>query len=95
MAYQVPTIIDHKPNTRWIPLWITDAEVRAIFAGYRITYSETTGYYRREADGVFIRQQKTKEGTLGYVFRNPLDGHNYLWAIGRKNRKPFKLARVS
>lgn len=79
---------------RVIPLWITDDEVRRIFRNFKILYRETDGHFKREADGRFVREQRSKEGTLGYVFCNPLDGTNSLWVISKKTRQPFKLARV-
>jgi hypothetical protein len=95
MTYSLPAIVDQTPVIRVRELWISDYEVRRIFANFRIVFIETTAFRQREAAGVFVREQKTKEGTLGHVFYNPLDGFRYLWAIGKRNRRPFKLCKVS
>ncbi|PDT38156.1 hypothetical protein CO671_01800 [Rhizobium sp. M10] len=76
-------------------LWIYDEEVHQIFGRHRCYYTSSNGFRRQEADGVFLRYQRSKEGTLGYVFRNPLNGENWLWVISKKNRKPFAIGRVS
>jgi hypothetical protein len=95
MPYHLPAVVNKKPRVRVRQLWISDHEVRRIFANWRISYSSTNAFERREADGIFVREQKTKEGALGYVFYNPLDGQRYIWAIGKRNYKPFKLGKVS
>lgn len=76
------------------PLWISDPEVHRIFGRTRCYYTSSDGFRQKQADGIFIRYQRSKEGTLGYVFRSPLNGENWLWVISRKTRKPFALARV-
>lgn len=81
-------------NVRVSQLWITDEEVRAIFRFTRCYYTHVSGNQKRVADGVFVREQRSKEGTLGYVFRNPISGENWLWVISKKTRRPFGLARV-
>lgn len=53
------------------PLWITDPEVHQIFGRTRCYYTSNNGFRRLEADGVFIRYQRSKEGTLGYVSAIP------------------------
>lgn len=75
--------------------WISEAEVHRIFSETRCYYTLSDQTYSVEADGVFIRYQYSNKGSLGYVFRNPLNGENWLWVISRKTRKPFALARVS
>ncbi|MCA1441262.1 hypothetical protein I6F07_13775 [Ensifer sp. IC4062] len=77
------------------PLWISDPEVHQLFGRHRCYYTSSNGFHRKEADGVFIRYQRSREGTLGYVFRNPLNGENWLWVISRKTRQPFAIGRVS
>jgi hypothetical protein len=75
-------------------LWISDEEVRQIFRRYRLFYSQTNGTFRQEADAVYVREQRSKEGTLGLVYYNPISRDNWLWVISKKTRAPFKLARV-
>lgn len=76
-------------------IWISDAEVHQIFGRTRCYYTVANGIRRAEADGIFIRYEYSKQGPLGYVYLNPLNGENWLWVIGRQSRKPFALARVN
>jgi hypothetical protein len=73
----------------------SDAEVRSIFRKTRCYYQQTVGHVKREADGIFVREQRTREGILGQVLRNPITGENWLWTISKKNRQPFALAKVN
>ncbi|MBZ9975460.1 hypothetical protein [Mesorhizobium sp. BR-1-1-10] len=77
------------------PLWISDAEVRAIFA--RTTCSYKHGYGRRAkvAQGIFMREKRANDGTLGYVLHNPIGKVNWLWIIGKRDRRPFAVCVVS
>ncbi|UXT50155.1 hypothetical protein FY136_13250 [Agrobacterium tumefaciens] len=76
-------------------IWISDAEVHLIFGLTRCYYTLRSGVRRTEADGIFVRYERSKQGPLGYVYHNPLNGENWLWVIGRQSRKPFPLARVN
>lgn len=75
-------------------LWISDPEVHQIFGRTRCYYTSNNGFTHKEADGVFVRFQRSKEGTLGYVYKNPINGENWLWVISKKSRKPFAIGRV-
>ncbi|MGY5780297.1 hypothetical protein [Rhizobium sp. LEGMi135b] len=76
-------------------IWISDADVHQVFSRTRCYYTLRSGVRRIEADGIFVRYMRSKRGTLGYVYHNPLNGENWLWVIGRQSRKPFALARVN
>lgn len=82
-------------SVRSSTLWISDTEVREIFRNHRCYYTMNNGVTLKEGNGVFVREQRSKEQTLGYVFRNPINGENWLWVVSKKTRKPFALARVS
>lgn len=82
------------PRVRTQPLWISDDDVRLIFGRFRIYYEAVRNNVKYTADGVFVRWQRAKDGTLGQVYRNPIDGQNWLWVPGKRDRKPFALAKV-
>jgi hypothetical protein len=75
-------------------LFFHDNQVRQSFANHRCYYTRIEGGFKREATGVFLREQRTKEGVLGYVFKDPISNQNWLWTLSKKNGKPFALARV-
>ncbi len=82
------------PAVREERLWITDSEVRAIFLVTRCFYTFSDGFSKKTADGIYVREQRSKEGTLGRVFLNPINGEKWLWVISKKTRMPFALAKV-
>ncbi|OWV83415.1 hypothetical protein ATY81_23080 [Rhizobium sp. R72] len=63
----------------------SDEEVHQIFGRTRCYYTFANGIRRVEADGIFVRYELSNEGSLGYVYRNPLNGENWLlWVIHRR-----------
>ncbi|TIT36141.1 MAG: hypothetical protein E5W65_10250 [Mesorhizobium sp.] len=72
-------------------VWISDAEVRSIFGRTRCFHR----YGRKEANAQFVREKRANDGSLGYVMRDPVTRANWLWIIGRRDRRPFAVCVVS
>lgn len=75
-------------------LWISDREVKVLFEKYQPIYELIDGVRKRTADGIFVEEKRTHEGTLGLVYYDPLSSESWLWAIHKKTRRPFKLAQL-